>query len=46
MIDAYINLDTSHKEFDNQLEKVEVNKLVLKKYFKGITDKARHYFII
>ena len=34
MIDAYINLDTSHKGFDNQLEKVEVNKLVLKNVSK------------
>jgi DNA-binding response OmpR family regulator len=34
MIDAYINLDTSHKGFDNQLVKVEVNKLVLKNVSK------------
>ena len=34
MIDTYINLDTSHKGFDNQLEKVGVNKLVLKNVLK------------
>ena len=34
MIDTYINLDTSHKGFDNQLEKVGVNKLVLKNNLK------------
>ena len=34
MIDAYINLDTSHKGFDTQLEKVGVNKLVLKNVLK------------
>jgi len=34
MIDTYINLDASHKGFDNQLEKVGVNKLVLKNVLK------------
>ena len=34
MIDTYINLDASHKGFDNQLEKVGVNKLVLKNILK------------
>ena len=34
MIDTYINLDASHNGFDNQLEKVGVNKLVLKNVLK------------
>ena len=34
MIDTYINLDAAHKGFDNQLEKVGVNKLVLKNVLK------------
>ena len=34
MIDTYINLDASHKGFDNQLEKVGVNKLVFKNVLK------------
>ena len=34
MIDTYINLDAAHKGFDNQLEKVGLNKLVLKNVFK------------
>ena len=46
MIDTYINLDASHKGFDNQLEKVGVNKLVLKKCLKRITDKASYNIVI
>jgi DNA-binding response OmpR family regulator len=34
MIDTYINLDSAHKGFDNQLEKVGLNKLVLKNVLK------------
>ena len=34
MIDTYINLDAAHKGFDNQLEIVGVNKLVLKNVLK------------
>ena len=34
MIDTYINLDAAHKGFDNQLEKVGLNKLVLKNVLK------------